>query len=152
MKRFILLSLLLLSLILLYRTIYAEKPIIEEQTASDLYVVVISSPVFVKEDNRKHIEIIREYDWNSEEAYKIMLCESGGNANSHNFNHKTRDNSYGLFQINLYGSLANTRPSAEWLKVPANNIDFAYDLYVKEGRRFGTTGGWRNCAKKHGIR
>jgi hypothetical protein len=85
-------------------------------------------------------------------ALKIIQCESGGNANAHNFNHRTRDNSHGLFQINNYGNLAHERPSREWLIIPENNVSYAYKLYLQEGGRFGTTGGWFNCAKLHGIR
>ncbi len=99
-----------------------------------------------------YYNLISQYDWNIDSACKIMMCESAGRPNAHNFNHSTRDNSFGLFQINRYGSLSNKRPSAEWLKIPENNIEYAYKIFISEGRRFGTTGGWYNCSKKLNIR
>jgi len=77
--------------------------------------------------------LLTQYDWDAETAYEIMLCESKGNPEAHNFSHKTKDDSWGLFQINLYGELAKTRPSPEWLKIPENNIDYAYKIYLENG-------------------
>jgi len=76
---------------------------------------------------------IAQYDWDKALAYKIMMCESGGNPNALNDNPKTGDYSVGLFQINLYGDNAKDRPSEDWLKVPENNISYAYELYKKGG-------------------
>lgn len=42
-------------------------------------------------------------------AYAIAMAESGGNANAHNGNAGTGDNSYGLFQINMLGSMGPER-------------------------------------------
>jgi hypothetical protein len=85
--------------------------------------------------------LINKYDWNPRIAYQIMMCESGGNSNAHNFSHRTKDDSYGLFQINLYGNLSNERPSPEWLKIPENNIKYAYSLWKSGGWKRH----WTNC-------
>ena len=88
------------------------------------------------------VDILKQYNWNVDTAYRIMMCESGGNPLAHNHNHSTRDDSWGLFQINLFGSLKDSRPSSEWLVIPANNIDYAYNMY----KRSGWTP-WRNCSR-----
>ena len=43
------------------------------------------------------------------EAWAIAKKESHGNPLSHNGNRKTGDNSYGLFQVNMLGSLGDDR-------------------------------------------
>jgi hypothetical protein len=43
------------------------------------------------------------------EAWAIAKKESHGNPLSHNGNRKTGDNSYGLFQVNMLGSLGDAR-------------------------------------------
>lgn len=42
-------------------------------------------------------------------AYAIAMAESSGNAKAHNGNSGTGDNSYGLFQINMLGSMGPAR-------------------------------------------
>ena len=64
-------------------------------------------------------------------AKRVMICESGGNPNA--LNASGRDYSVGLFQINLYGSLAATRPSEAWLRNGANNIAYAAQLWRAAG-------------------
>ena len=75
-------------------------------------------------------------------AVKVAKCESGLNPNALNNNPRTRDYSVSIFQINLYGSLANSRPSKEWLMNPKNNIDYSHAMFLREG--------WRpwSCARK----
>lgn len=82
---------------------------------------------------RKEIADLILKTFKDEKALRIAICESGLNPNALNDNPKTGDYSVGLFQINLYGELAKTRPSEEWLKDPLNNIAYAYELYKKSG-------------------
>lgn len=86
--------------------------------------------------------LISQYDWDTKLAYQIMMCESGANSNIINNNPGTGDYSVGLFQINLHGDNARLRPSEDWLKIPANNVAYAYKLYQNGG-----WGHWRNCYK-----
>ena len=90
-------------------------------------------------------EELEKYDWDVEKAISICTCESGGDTNIVNDNPTTGDYSVSLFQINLFGNNAKTRPSEEWLKIPANNISYAYTLY-KSG---GFERHWRHCSGLH---
>ncbi len=72
--------------------------------------------------------LVSKYDWDVNTVLRILQCESQGRSWIVNDNPGTRDYSVGLMQINLFGSLAATRPSEEWLKVPANNIKYAYQM------------------------
>ena len=46
---------------------------------------------------------------NLKEAWAIAMKESRGNPLSHNGNRKTGDNSFGLFQVNMLGSMGQER-------------------------------------------
>lgn len=104
--------------------------------ADTTYVVPVYSdpiPPYMRE--------LEKYDWDTELMYKIMLCESGGNPEA--MNTVAPDFSVGLFQVNLYGKLAETRPSKEWLLVPENNISYAHTIFKEQGY-----GAWLNCWDK----
>ena len=85
-------------------------------------------------------EMLQKFDWDADIAWSVMNCESNGNPIAHNFSVETRDDSWGLFQINLYGDLATKRPSPEWLVIPENNINYAFQLYQQGGWEH-----WKNC-------
>ena len=75
----------------------------------------------------------RQFGAQADNALKVMHCESSGVASRVNNNPSTGDYSVGLFQINILGSLALTRPSEAWLKVPANNIAYAAAMQQRQG-------------------
>ena len=69
-----------------------------------------------------------------QEAWAVSKKESHGNPLSHNGNRKTGDNSYGLFQVNMLGSMGNDRreqfglaSNAELLN-PVVNAQVAYHM------------------------
>ena len=72
-------------------------------------------------------------------AIAIALAESSGNPKAHNNNRETRDNSYGLWQINMYGSLGPARRKQyklsknEDLFDPTTNARVAYGIYKSRG-------------------
>ena len=95
------------------------------------------SVVFPQSD---YWEILDNYDWDVNTAHAIMMCESHG-GKPWIVNSRPPDYSIGLFQINLYGNLKYSRPSEAWLKVPSNNIDYAYMMYKASIARHGY--GWQ---------
>ena len=76
---------------------------------------------------------IHTKDWNGDYAIKLFNCESGLNSKALNDNPLTKDFSVGIAQINLYGNLAKDRPSKEQLYQAKFNIDYAYEMYKKDG-------------------
>jgi len=82
-------------------------------------------------------------------AIRVMLQESSGNPANHNYNPDTKDNSYGCFQVNLWGSNARTRPPASELVKADVNVAYAYNLWKSTG--WCSSGGWLNTSIKLGI-
>lgn len=80
---------------------------------------------------------IRSKDWKgeTEKAVAIARCESGLNSKALNNNPRTGDFSVGVYQVNLHGNLAKNRPSKEWLMNPKNNVDYANEMFKREGFR-----------------
>lgn len=91
---------------------------------------------------------LSKYDWPQDQAYKVMFQESSNNPDTLNNNPDTGDYSVGCFQINIIGENAKNRPSEAELKNPEINVEFAYNLWVSQGRSFCTTGGWYNTCRK----
>ena len=81
------------------------------------------------------------------EAWGTAMKESTGRPRAHNDNHKTGDNSYGLFQINMIGSLGPARleqyklDSYEDLFNPLTNAEIAFQM----------SNGGKNWSAWHGI-
>ena len=75
-------------------------------------------------------------------AIAVVAKESHGNPLDHNFNPKTGDNSYGLFQINMYGNLEADRLKTYNLKTnadlydPVTNAQVAFSI-SNSGTNFG---------------
>lgn len=110
-------------------------------------VVALEAPVSVPKKAKAsscedYRDLVSKYDWEVDIALQIMRLESGCKPWEVNDNPLTGDYSVGLFQINLFGDNAKYRPSEEWLKVPENNVAYAYKLYT--GRKWKD---WTTYAK-----
>jgi hypothetical protein len=80
------------------------------------------------------------------DALAVSWLESGWNTHAHLYSTITGDDSYSCFQVNRYGSLAKSRPSAEWLTDPYNNVQYAAGMYRAQGWK-----PWLNSAHKLGL-
>lgn len=110
---------------------------------------------FESADLPKQPETIEEkitavFGKDAKSALAIATCESGLNPLAHNYNPKTKDDSYGLLQINLWGNNKKNRPSPEVLTTVEGNINFAKTLF--DGSNQTWSGNWKNCAKKLGLK
>lgn len=78
-------------------------------------------------------------------AWAVVMKESRGNPTSRNNNPATLDNSYGLFQINMYGSLEEVRKEKFGIKKnselfdPVINAEAAFYMTAK-GTNWGSWG------------
>lgn len=66
-------------------------------------------------------------------AWAVAMKETHGNPVAHNFSRKTQDDSYGVFQINLYGPLKGrlsyfNLSSPQELTNPVKNAQIAYRM------------------------
>lgn len=77
--------------------------------------------------------LVNGYDWDVRTAYAVCMGESSNDPTNHNYSDDTRDDSWGLFQINLYGDLKYSRPSPERLVDPAFNVNYAYGMWSHGG-------------------
>lgn len=78
-------------------------------------------------------------------AWAVVMRESRGNSTSHNKTSSTGDNSYGLFQINMIGSLGEDRREKFGIKSnaelfdPVTNAQAAFYM-TSRGEDFGSWG------------
>ena len=87
--------------------------------------------------------IVRYFPEEPKKALAIARCESGTDSSKENL--VGRDNSYGIFQINIIGKLAKVRPTADELKDPETNIKTARSIYVGAGYTFSKD--WVICSR-----
>ena len=119
--------------------ILAESP-----PTYDKYTVLGNKIAYNGYLSDKWYNLISQYDWDNDIAYKIMMCESSGNPESENKKDSHRDcqGSYGLFQngcvhFGKYGFTWENRFD------PVENIRVAYEIYKGQGWK-----AWKNCYNK----
>lgn len=109
-----------------------------ESNDEELYLVSNKSPVFVESEvlgSRSYYDILKQYDWDAETMYRVLLAESSGNPNAinHNDKHRTCRGSYGLMQLSCE-HLANYGIWDSWDN-PEENIRVSYNVWQKQGYR-----------------
>jgi hypothetical protein len=108
--------------------------------------VLDESTIFTPEEIRNVLELAGFEGKALRTAFGIVLKESTGRPYAHNQNSATGDNSYGLFQINMIGSLGPARRSEfglasnEELFSPLKNAQIAY-IISDGGNNWGPWGG-----------
>ena len=132
-------------------------------TGAQLASAAVSIPInscltpFAQYSAAKHLtpeQLVRVLRWagfkgsSLKIAWAVAMKESHGNPLSHNFNPRTGDNSYGMFQINLYGALKARvsqygLTSAADLYNPVTNAKIAFQM-TSGGRNWGSWGVGRN--------
>jgi hypothetical protein len=101
---------------------------------------------------RELLELVGFEGESLREAWSVAMKESTGNPSAHNRNSRTGDNSYGLFQINMLGSLGPDRATRynlsgyDDLFDPVINAEVAYHM-SNQGRSFGSWGVGPNAYK-----
>lgn len=78
-------------------------------------------------------------DWNTDIMMRIMKMESSCDPTAHNYNPSTKDDSWGLMQVNRWGTLAYERPPANELENAVTNIEIAHEIWVGSGYQNWTT-------------
>lgn len=128
-----------------------KKEIVEEIAVEEAEVIeniTVESEEKAPAPKGDCLSEIAKYDWPQDQAEAIMWHEGGNNPNAHNYNLATGDDSWGCFQVNILGNMKRERPSSQELVDPRVNVEWAYRHYVKEGRTFCKSSGWKtSCGK-----
>lgn len=106
----------------------AQQP--PQQTIS---AATVQTPEPVATPQVGDCSLVNGYNWDVRIAYAVCMGESSNDPTNHNYSDVTQDDSWGLFQINLYGDLKYSRPSPEQLVDPAFNVNYAYGMWSRGG-------------------
>jgi hypothetical protein len=87
----------------------AEAQAVEQETQSDVLAKYVNADELTDSQLIELLQAVGFKGQDLKEAWAIAKKESHGSPLSHNGNRKTGDNSYGLFQINMIGSLGDAR-------------------------------------------
>ncbi len=109
----------------------------------NMYILAHSNPIYTdsrvlgtKLSKGGYMELLQQYNWDSNIAYAVMMAESGGNPdniNKEDYHRRAKCwGSYGLFQMGCvhFGSYGLT--SSNW-NDPVVNVKAAYLLWKERG-------------------
>lgn len=119
-----------------------ETPVVQSESIVEVAQAALAIPVVIPSLTIPEL-ITKYFPENPSKAIAISQCES--HLIPDKMNTTPPDYSVGLFQINLYGKLALSRPSVEELKDPETNIRFARGLWESAGRTFSKD--WKICSQ-----
>ena len=133
---------------------------------SQYHVSSGNEPLYREVCEKYGVEMKKRFGANVHSAIQVAACESRGNPNSINpggqryiYKGKTRiadECSVGLFQVNIqahqgtlrsWSGTGRVKDQIAWLKVPENNIQFAYHL-SREGQSWSP---WLICSTRAGL-
>ena len=87
----------------------AEAQEVEQKAQEDVLTKYVNADELTDTQLIELLQAVGFKGQDLKEAWAIAKKESHGNPLSHNGNRKTGDNSYGLFQVNMLGSLGEDR-------------------------------------------
>jgi len=112
----------------------AQAQAVEQETQEDVLTKYVNADDLTDPQLVELLQAVGFKGQDLKEAWAIAKKESHGNPLSHNGNRKTGDNSYGLFQVNMIGSLGDARrdkfnlASNAELFNPVVNAQIAYHM------------------------
>lgn len=112
----------------------AQAQAVEQETQEDVLTKYVNADELTDTQLIELLQAVGFKGQDLKEAWAIAKKESHGNPLSHNGNRKTGDNSYGLFQVNMIGSLGDARrdkfnlASNAELFNPVVNAQIAYHM------------------------
>lgn len=130
-----------------------EKPVVTVKIDRTLELLKPTKIVYTKKTMLKPEQlrdILHEVGFRGDglkKAWATAMKESTGRPLAHNRNSNTGDNSYGLFQINMIGSLGPARLKEFGLN---SNKDL-FDPYTNAEVAFKMSNGGKNWSAWHGI-
>lgn len=89
-------------------------------------------------------QLVEQYDWDVDEALRVIDCESGGVPSV--WNHQG-SGAHGLFQLLGWEWKAYELYGVWSVADPAVNVGVAYWIWSASGGTFGTSMGWRSSAR-----
>jgi hypothetical protein len=87
----------------------AEAQEVEQEAQEDVLTKYVNADELTDTQLIELLQAVGFKGQDLKEAWAIAMKESHGSPLSHNGNRKTGDNSYGLFQVNMIGSLGDAR-------------------------------------------
>jgi hypothetical protein len=87
----------------------AEAQVVEQKAQEDVLAKYVNADDLTDTQLVELLQAVGFKGKDLKEAWAIAMKESHGSPLSHNGNRKTGDNSYGLFQVNMIGSLGEDR-------------------------------------------
>lgn len=112
----------------------AQAQAVEQETQEDVLTKYVNADELTDTQLIELLQAVGFKGQDLKEAWAIAKKESHGSPLSHNGNRKTGDNSYGLFQVNMIGSLGEDRrdkfnlASNAELFNPVVNAQIAYHM------------------------
>ena len=112
----------------------AEAQVVKKESQKDVLAKYVNADDLTDTQLVELLQAVGFKGQDLKEAWAIAKKESHGNPLSHNGNRKTGDNSYGLFQVNMLGSLGEDRrnkfnlASNAELFNPVVNAQIAYHM------------------------